>query len=648
MATGRRTSVRLRLAAAALLAVTAGLVLPSGAAQAHAFLTSSNPGDGQVLPAAPRQLSLEFSEHVELASTRIELSRGSEAPVALTGLRLVTSGEGDSAAGAEDTEEPVQVAAALPPLERGTYRISWETLSSDDLHRTSGDLVFGVQEAVTATAFSEPAPRPEEAAMRWAVLLGLALCLGGRLARWVIERARSAAGPWAAAVCDRYAVWGAVGASLASVALLVDQLAPTGLRLDGLLAGGYGLRWAVRGAGLLLLVGATWTGRSRPSQITSRGLLAAGTGLACVGTALLGHSGAGAAVSPTRVVATAAHLAGGLTWAGALVVLSFVVVRGRRAGRLAGADSRAALRAFGIPAAVCVSVVAVTGLYLSSQVVGSVDALILTLYGRTLLLKVVAAGLAGVLALANTVRLHGRGSKARPVPARAVLAEAGVALTILALTAVLTSGQPALEPQLVRPPAQPSSVAVDQQVGDLQEALAVRPNRPGPAVALVDVFDTRRPSPGPVRSVEVSLVGPTGQPPQRVAAQPIGGGRWSAPLDLRDPGRLRLEVTVRRAGMPATTATFPWTVGRVPLPTRPATLSTAPLGPVLVGAAAGAAALVLLAWSVLLWRRRTAQRLTRRSRQAAAAAPDGTSSARAAGLVGALPDRSGASTGTGR
>ena len=646
IATGRRTRVRLRLAAAALLAVTAGLVLPSGAAQAHAFLTASNPGDGQVLPSAPRQLTLEFSEHVELASTRIELSRGSEAPVALTGLRLVAGGEGDSPAGAGDTEEPVQVAAALPPLERGTYRISWETLSSDDLHRTSGDLVFGVQEAVVATAFSEPAPRPEEAALRWAVLLGLALCLGGRLARWVIGRSRAAAGPWAAAVCHRYAGWGAIGASLASAALLVDQLAPTGLRLDGLLAGGYGLRWAVRGVGLLLLVGATWTGRSRPSQTTSRGLLAAGTGLACVGTAMLGHAGAGAAVSPTRVAATAAHLAGGLTWAGALVVLSVVVVRGRRARRLAGEDVRATLRAFGVPAAVCVSVVAVTGLYLSSQVVGSVDALVLTVYGRTLLLKVLAAGLAGALALANSLRVHRR-RPGRPVPVATVVVEAGVALTVLALTAVLTSGQPALEPQLVRPPAQPSSVAVDQQVGDLQEALSVRPNRPGPAVALVDVFDTRRPSPGPVRSVEVSLVGPTGQRPVPVAAQPVGGGRWSAPLDLRDPGRTRLQVTVRRAGMPATTVTFPWTVGRVPLPTRPATLSTAPLGPVLVGAAAGVAVLVLLAWLVVLWRRAPARRPARPSRPPAAA-PGRTPPTGAAELVGALPDPSGASTATGR
>ena len=44
----------------------------------------------------------------------------------------------------EDTEEPVEVVATLPTLQRSSYRVSWETLSSDDLHRTSGVLVFGV------------------------------------------------------------------------------------------------------------------------------------------------------------------------------------------------------------------------------------------------------------------------------------------------------------------------------------------------------------------------------------------------------------------------------------------------------------------------------------------------------------------------
>ena len=71
--------------------------------------------------------------------------------------------------------------------------------------------------------------------------------------------------------------------------------------------------------------------------------------------------------------------------------------------------SRSVLRAFGPPAAGCVGVMVVTGVYLSSEVIGSVDAALFTTYGRTLLLKVTLAVVAGSLALVNTLRLHRRG-----------------------------------------------------------------------------------------------------------------------------------------------------------------------------------------------------------------------------------------------
>ena len=151
----------------------------------------------------------------------------------------------------------------------------------------------------------------------------------------------------------------------------------------------------------------------------------------------------------------------------------------------------------------------VTGVYLSSEVVGSVDAALLTVYGRTLLLKLAVAGVAGALALVNTVRLRRRGP--RSTPRRTVLAEALAALGVLALAAVLTSGQPAMEPQLVRSTTRAADGLVDRKVADLQETVSIRPNRPGPNVVLVDVFNTRRPAPSPVRQVVVSLTSASGQ-----------------------------------------------------------------------------------------------------------------------------------------
>ena len=135
-----------RLAAVLAAALLAVLVGPVPGAQAHAFLARSNPADGQVLAAAPAQLRLDFSESVVLAATEIDVVDGSGRHMTPTRLTLVAQGDQDAAdaSAGPDTEEPVEVVAALPALGRGSYRVSWRTLSSDDLHRTSGVLVFGV------------------------------------------------------------------------------------------------------------------------------------------------------------------------------------------------------------------------------------------------------------------------------------------------------------------------------------------------------------------------------------------------------------------------------------------------------------------------------------------------------------------------
>ena len=602
---GRRPGRLTRPLVLCLLVLTS--VLGSAtSAQAHAFLAGSNPADGQVLTAAPRELSLSFSESVALEATRIEVTDGAGRHVALTHLHL-----GSSSANA-DTEVPVQVVGSLPPLGRGTYRITWETLSSDDLHRTNGVIVFGVQQQVAAGALVEPLPRPDESALSWVVLLGLSLSLGGALAGTLFRGGNPARSRWAARQAERYAVWGAMAAAVTAVVLLLNQLARGGIGLQGLLSGGYAGRWLLREAGLLVLVVASLGRRTSWPRAASRSLLLGGAALTGLGTALLGHSGAGTSPSPTRVVATAAHLAAATTWAGAVLVLALVSAYGLRADRITGDDLRAALRRFGIPAAGCVGVMVVTGVYLSSAVVGSLDAALLTVYGRTLLLKLAVAAVAGGLALANTLRVHGRRAATASVPRRTVLAEAMAAVAVLGLSAFLTSGQPALEPQLVRTTAPAFSGPLDRQVGDLQEALSVRPNRPGPNQALVDVFDTRRPSPAPVRRVSITVVSATGARSPAVEAESLGDGRWSAPVQLAAPGTVHLEVTVLRPALPATTSGYRWTVGAAPGTTRPATVSNAPVGPLLRSVSAALALLLLLAGLVTLvreWRRRARRRM---------------------------------------
>ena len=91
----------------------------------------------------------------------------------------------------------------------------------------------------------------------------------------------------------------------------------------------------------------------------------------------------------------------------------------------------------------------------------------------------------------------------------------------------------------------------------------------------------------------------------RVAARPLGDGRWSATLDDLSEGALPLAVVVHRSGAPDVSGRFRWVVGADPSRGRDAVVSTAPVGGVLRAAAALLGiALVVVAVLLLLRRRR--------------------------------------------
>ncbi len=572
---GRQRFGRARGLAVVGALIALSVLAPAAPAQAHAFLENSNPADGSVVATAPSTLRLGFSESVVLSAMLIDLVDGHGRHVVPTAVRLQSAGKPGA------TEDPVAIVADLPDLVRGVYRVSWETQSSDDLHRTAGVLVFGVGagQSVQAAGLEEAQPRIDEASLRWLVLLSLALCLGGALASRLLGRDNSREGVSAAHAATRWSLAGAAAGTLLTVILLADQLAPGAAGARQLLFGWYGERWLLRELGLVLLLASVLLRLNERMPRVGAWLFLSGAVIASAGTALLGHAGADARLSATRVAADAAHLVAATTWAGTLVVLTLVVGTRLLTGALGAGAVRGVLRGFGVPAAACVSVMVVTGVYLTSEVIGSVDAALLTTYGRVLLLKIVVAGLGGALALVTHLRLRRRNPAA--LPRRAVAIEAGAAVVVLGLAALLASGQPALEPQFVSSPAAVPSQVVDGPVADLQESVSISPNRPGANVVMVSVFDTRRPSPGPVREVLVSLAGASGQPGRPLSAEPLSDGRWSLSTQLAGSGPVRVQVLVRRAGLPDAARSFGWTVGGGRVLTRPAVVSTAPVSELL-------------------------------------------------------------------
>jgi copper transport protein len=514
-------------------------------ASAHAYLQSSNPPDGSTLARAPRLLVLSFSEHVVLNATTITVTDGGTGQVRLDRLRLVTRD-------AHDTEEPARVEAVLPALRRGTYQVSWRTISSDDLHETSGVLVFGVRTRAVVVAAPENRPPWMRSAAGAVTLLGLAVALGGRLALRVTGLLAGPGGGLVRRRLARLAVSGATVAVLGGSTLPVSAAVADHLSVPSVVASSYGLRWASAELGLLVLLAAC-VGSARDVCGTRRWrLVAPASVLAGTGIALLGHAGSGASVDWWRVAATCLHLLAALTWVGATGCLGVVLLWTRRAGGpLTGIGQ--ALRRFAGPAAVCVGVAVVTGVYLSSDVVVSVDAVVTTLYGRLLAFKVALAALAALLGLVN----HRRVRSSRPTSriGVTVAAEAAIGLAVVLVTALVTNGQPAVDHRLVDQAA-PTAGALSRQVEDLQESVSIRPNRPGPAVLSLDVFDTRRPAPEAVSAVLVRV----GSAP-RQAATALGDGHWSAPVQALPGGTSRVEVTVSRGASDTVSTQYRWTAG---------------------------------------------------------------------------------------
>lgn len=577
---------RLRRWAVLLFAPLGLLFLLATPAEAHAYLVGSNPADGATSTRAPRELRLSFSEHVVPEATRIEIIGSDGTRVTLHHLRLLTE---DPA----DTEQPATIVAPLPALAEDGYRLSWETLSSDDLHRTAGVLVFGVGRSVTPVGSTSTPTRPEEVILRGALLVCLALAAGGLLACSVLRRSgRTLPEDHDPALV----VWLGLGASWAALLLtlwlVIDQLVASGPGVGAVLLGGYGLRWLVRLSGLLLLTW-TWTVRrrttSRPTTWTPYSLTATGgVVLTSLGTALLGH--VGSASGPVRVVASTAHVAATTTWAGAVVCLTAVVLR-EREDRVV--ELLRTLRAFGLPAAACLTLAAVTGVFLSSGVVGSVDAALLTTYGRALLAKVTLVVVAAALGLRHHRRV--RGPHDLDLPRRSLVLEGGVLLAVLGVTAVLASSGTATDPALIRSGAAATTI-VSHQVSDLQVSAGLGPNVPGRAVAIVDVFDTRRPAPAPVTGVDLHLAG------QVLTLHSLVDGHWSAPVSLDTPGPHPLTVVIHRGGLPDSTGRFSWVVGGSAH--RAVVVSQRPFGHRLLLASGGFALVAAAAWAIALLRLR--------------------------------------------
>jgi copper transport protein len=386
---GRR---RARLLVVLFLLWSVAAMVAAAPASAHAELEETAPAAGSVVPAAPSQVSVTFSEPVTLSLGRIVVM-GPDGHPAQAG--PPTTGTGD------------QVLVPLRHgLGRGTYLVSYRVVSADG-HPVAGGFTFSIiapspladiVPAGAADAAVEPWVRALVSAARYAGYAGLVLIAGALVLATALRRA-------ALPLVEprRLARWGYAALGGGTVlAIVVNVPYASGAGLTDVTWNALGAQFATTGqqayvARLAMLLVAWPLVR----DVTAGHALGAGERISGVLLAvavfatwpLAGHAGTGG-WWPLTTVTELAHVAAMAVWAGGLVaVLRCLLPASRPPGAL-----RALLAVWPRWAAGAVVVLVASGVVQAAVQTGSVRAVTGTFYGHLLLAK--AAGTAGMLAAA--------------------------------------------------------------------------------------------------------------------------------------------------------------------------------------------------------------------------------------------------------
>ncbi|GAB3429919.1 copper resistance CopC/CopD family protein [Flindersiella endophytica] len=442
------------LALAGMLGVLLAWAAP---AYAQADLASSDPRNGASLKALPGKATLTFTGAVSGEFSQVRLG-SSRLPVSQPGGRKTVL---------------VADLSKLDPRTAGSVKLNWRVVSLSDGHVIDGIVEFKVGAEAAAAAkppvSAEPPTRQAEdtavptldpevrygyLAVRGLGYLALALFLGGLVFVSVL---------WPAGSGDRrtrrlLAVACGLGAlsSLASIGFqgayaetrpLADVISPAvfGPVLStevGQVLAARTLLW------LLAAIVLTWLLQRDRLAVTTHawrvGAAATTFGLV-VTTGMISHAAETAAPAVSQI-ANLVHLIGMSTWIGGLVLLLAAVLPRRRAEELAVVMPR-----YSTLALTSVVAIAAAGAVLAWQLVGSVDGLVTTSYGRLLLVKLAIVAL--VLAVAQrskawvarrlryVVVLGADRAAVRPLRL-SVMAETGLLLGVLAVAVLLVTANP--------------------------------------------------------------------------------------------------------------------------------------------------------------------------------------------------------------
>jgi copper transport protein len=472
------------------------LVFSAPSAGAHATVVASDPVDGSRLATAPPSVSITFDQAVTLNSEGY--------------LRVVDQAGRRVDSGQPSHPDGPKIAVDIKSgLHDGTYTASFRVISADG-HPVAGAIRFVVGNgALTAGAASSSTVDGATSVVfdivRWLAFAGLALLGGAWLLLTVWPEGRDD-------VRARRLVWGGwLATAVAALAELLVQgpyVAGIGLGditngtlLDATLHTTYGTAHSIR----LLLLGALGAVLGAQLRDPLRSRLAEVAGALGIGV-MLTYAASGHAESqdPRWLTMTSysAHLGAMAVWLGGLAYLLVAVLPRREPD-----EQRRVLPVFSRTAMTCVIVIAISGTYQAWLGIGTIDAITSTRYGQLVLVKAgLFVAILGLASLSRTVvqrryvRTVAYAMTDPPVevtpPAltrmrRSVLAEAVVAVGVLAVTAVLVAeppGRAALTADHAK--ARTSTVALGS---GRTATVTLDPGRHGPVTVTVDLSPGAKP-----------------------------------------------------------------------------------------------------------------------------------------------------------
>ncbi len=507
-----------RIPAVLALLVLATLAWPGGVA-AHARLTASDPAKGATLGTAPSRVTLTFTETPD---------------VRLTSIKVLDSAGTNHATGpvAAVPGDELSVAVPLDALPDGGYTVSWRAVSAVDGHISAGSFGFGVgQPPPTAGPAQPEAPAnlsgsPPAIGARWLLYLGLVVLFG---AAWVAVAVARKPAPALLAM----AAVGWLLTAIGTVAVIGVQWAEAAAPIETILTTSLGFAAIVRVISLLV-VGAAVAGLAvLPALKEARGwaLVAGAAAAAFTVDVALGHAAAG----PTwlvQIAAQAAHAIAAAAWIGGLGGL-LVLIRG------AEPEERVTLaRRFSTWASVMLVIVAVTGAARAFAEIGTLDALVGTDFGRTVLGKsFLLVFLAGLGAFNHWVTIRSTRRVVRWL-GRVGAAEAGVAVVILGLSALLVNQSPPLSGGGVPGPSptpalQPLIVTGHDFGTSVKARLVVASGTPGANTfdLVLNDYDTGGPVDASAATLRFQLTSTTGVAPVKLDLTKSAAGRFSGSGD---------------------------------------------------------------------------------------------------------------------